>query len=175
MLAIAGVRVGNADGPEAPGQQVQSGERTRAKGAAVEGREAADFALRSLDGQNLRLSEFRGEVVLVNFWATWCSDCREQVTALDGLYSKYHKAGFVLLSVNIDDDRERAADMVRRLKLSYPVLMDERKYVAKLYQLDSLPLTLLMDREGTIRHVYSGYKMGAEQSYLEQVRDLLKE
>jgi peroxiredoxin len=143
--------------------------------AAVVGGEVPDFALRTLEGQNLRLSEFRGEVVLVNFWATWCGACREQIASLQDLHAKYGKAGFVLLSVNLDDDTVRAIDMARRLKISYPVLMDERKEVAKQYQLENLPLTVLVDREGIVRQVYSNFKAGDEKVYLEQVRGLLKE
>jgi len=143
--------------------------------AATVGGEVPDFALRTLEGQNLRLSEFRGEVVLVNFWATWCSSCREQIASLEDLHDKYRKAGLVLLSVNLDDDAVQAADMARRLKISYPVLMDGRKDVAKLYQLENLPLTVLVDREGTVRQVYPGFKKGDEKAYLEQIRGLLKE
>ncbi len=143
--------------------------------AVAEGREIPDFALRTLAGETRRISEYRGEVVLVNFWATWCSACRQQFTALEDLHEKYHGSGLTLLSVNIDDDAKAAAEMVKRLKLSFPVLMDARKDVAKLYELENLPFTVLVDREGTVRALYSGYKLGDERAYLQQVRTLLKE
>jgi thiol-disulfide isomerase/thioredoxin len=88
---------------------------------------APDFVLRSFDGANLRLSEHLGEVVILNFWATWCGPCRQEMPLLDELYNKYRRAGLVLLSVNLDDTSERAMEMVQALKLTYPVLIDARK------------------------------------------------
>ncbi len=80
-----------------------------------------------------------------------------------------------MLGVNIDDDAGRAAEMVRKLKVSFPVLMDEHKEVARLYQLQDMPVTLLVDREGVVRVWYDNYKPGHEKQYLERVRELLKE
>ena len=142
---------------------------------SMTGQAAPDFALRTLESQNIRLSEFRGEVVLINFWATWCGACQQELTALDDLYAKYNRAGLVMLGVNIDDDAGRAAEMVRKLKVSFPVLMDEHKEVARLYQLQDMPVTLLVDREGVVRVWYDNYKPGHEKQYLERVRELLKE
>ncbi len=139
------------------------------------GQAAPDFALRTLERQNIRLSEFRGEVVLINFWATWCGACQQELAALDDLYAKYNRAGLVMLGVNIDDDAGRAAEMVRKLKVSFPVLMDQRKDVARLYQVQDMPVTILVDREGVVRNWYDNYKPGQEKQYLEHVRELLKE
>ena len=139
------------------------------------GVEAPDFALRTVENQNLRLSEFRGEVVLLNFWASWCGECRQGMPALEDLYTKYRRAGLVLLSINMDDDAKRAADMVRSLKVSFPVLVDNRKEVAKLYKVEAMPLTLLIDREGMVRYSHNGYQLGDEQQFLERLRTLLKE
>jgi thiol-disulfide isomerase/thioredoxin len=139
------------------------------------GKTASDFALRSLAHENIRLSEQLGEVVLLNFWATWCGPCRQEMPLLDELYSKYRRAGLVLLSINIDEDTERAAEMARTLGVSYPVLLDTRNEVAKAYQIDAMPLTVLIDREGTIRYVSEGYKPGYERRYTDKLRELLNE
>jgi peroxiredoxin len=136
---------------------------------------APDFALRTVDNQNLRLSEFRGDVVLLNFWASWCGECRQSMPALEDLYSKYRRAGLVLLSINMDDDMGRAATMARALKVSFPVLVDTRKDVSKLYKVEAMPLTILIDREGVVRYSHNGYQLGDEQQFLEQLRALLKE
>jgi len=72
--------------------------------SGMEGQQAPDFALKSSTGQNLRLSEYRGDVVMINFWATWCGPCRQEMPLLDELYSRYQRVGFNLLGVNIDDD-----------------------------------------------------------------------
>ena len=136
---------------------------------------APDFALRSLDGQNVRLSEQLGEVVILNFWATWCGPCRQEMPLLAEIYSKYRLAGLVLLSINIDDDREEATEMARTLKVSYPVLYDAHKEVARAYEPSTMPVTILIDRAGAVRYISEGYKPGYERRYTEKLRELLNE
>jgi peroxiredoxin len=144
-------------------------------GADLRGQPAPDFALRSLGGPNLRLSELRGEVVLVNFWATWCGPCREEMPLLNQIYKQYHPVGFELLGVNIDDASGRAAEMARTLGVSFPVLFDDSKTVSRLYEVNTMPMTLLIGRDGTVRYLHQGYQRGTEQTYLDQIRELLKE
>ena len=136
---------------------------------------APDFALKSSTGENLRLSEYRGDVVLINFWATWCGPCRQEMPLLDQLYTRYERVGFSLLGVNIDDDSSRALDMMKELGVSFPVLFDARKEVSQLYNVDAMPVTVLVDREGNVRYVHKGYKPGYEDMYLDQIRSLLRE
>jgi peroxiredoxin len=142
---------------------------------ALVGKAAPDFALRSVRGENVRLSEHSGEVVLVNFWATWCGPCRQEMPQLDELYAKYRRAGLVLLGVTIDHQRDRAAEMAGTLKVAYPVLFDELRNVSRSYGVDDLPVTLLIDRQGVVRFVSQGYKPGYENRYAEQLRALLNE
>ncbi len=141
----------------------------------LEGKAAPDFALKSSTGENLRLSEFRGDVVMINFWATWCGPCRQEMPLLDELYARYERVGFNLLGVNIDDDSRRAMQMIEELGVDFPVLFDARKEVSKLYKVDAMPVTVLVDREGKVRHVHHGYKPGYEEKYLDQIRSLLRE
>jgi len=143
--------------------------------SGLTGQPAPDFALKSSGGENLRLSEYRGDVVMINFWATWCGPCRQEMPLLDELYSRYERVGFNLLGVNIDDDSRKAMDMVAELGVNFPVLFDARKEVSKLYAVDAMPVTVLVDREGTVRHVHQGYKPGYEDMYLDQIRSLLRE
>ena len=142
---------------------------------ALDGQEAPDFALKSLDGDNLRLSEYRGEVVMINFWATWCGPCRQEMPLLDELYNRYERVGFQLLGVNIDDDPRRAMEMAEELGISFPVLFDDRKEVSELYRVEAMPVTIILDREGVVRYTHYGYKPGYEEYYLDQVRALLRE
>jgi len=139
------------------------------------GQPAADFALRSLASANVRLSEHRGEVVLINFWATWCGPCRQEMPLLDELYAKYQRAGFTLLGVNIDATAAQAGEMVRVLKVTYPILIDDRQEVSRSYQVGTMPLTVLIDRQGVVRHVSQGFKPGFEKRYAEWLRELLNE
>jgi len=143
--------------------------------SGLTGQTAPDFVLKSATGENLRLSEYRGDVVMINFWATWCGPCRQEMPLLDELYGRYQRVGFNLLGVNIDDDSRRAMAMVDELGISFPVLFDEEKKVSKLYEVEAMPLTILLDREGTVRHIHHGYKPGYEQNYLNEIRSLLRE
>jgi thiol-disulfide isomerase/thioredoxin len=121
------------------------------------------------------LSEHSGEVVVVNFWATWCGPCRQEMPQLDELYAKYRRAGLVLLGVSLDHQKDRATEMAQTLKVAYPVLFDEQRNVSRSYGVDDLPVTLLIDRQGVVRFVSQGYKPGYESRYAEQLRELLNE
>jgi peroxiredoxin len=136
---------------------------------------APDFTLRSADGRNVRLDELRGQVVLVNFWATWCGPCREEMPRLNSLYEKYRKSGFVLLGVNIDDDPHTAIATALKLNVAFPVLLDTDKKVSKLYDLSTMPSTVVIDRDGKMRFQHRGYRAGVEGDYEQQIRGLLKE
>ena len=139
------------------------------------GQKAPDFALKSSTGENLRLSEYRGEVVMLNFWATWCGPCRQDMPLLDDLYNRYERVGFQWRGVNIDDNSQRAIDMMKELGVDFPILFDASKDVSKLYEVNAMPVTVILDREGNVRYVHKGYKPGYEEKYLNEVRALLRE
>jgi len=147
----------------------------RVRAAVAPSMPAPDFTLRSAEGGNLRLAEMRGRVVLVNFWATWCGPCKVEMPHLNRLYEKYRSAGFVLLGVNIDDDPRQASALATRMGLKFPVLFDTDKAVTRRYALDSMPGTVLIDRDGKVRHVHKGYREGVEATYDAQIRALVKE
>ena len=135
---------------------------------------APDFTLHAMGGPNLRLKEQRGRVVMVNFWATWCAPCRQEMPHLNRLYEKYRGAGFVLLGVNVDDDVAKAADVAAKLGVTFPVLLDTEKSVSKLYDVSTMPSTMIIDRDGKVRYVHRGYLAGYEENYEKQIRELLK-
>ena len=143
--------------------------------ADIVGKPAPDFALRSLKGPSVRLSEYLGEVVIINFWATWCGPCRQEMPLLDELYGKYQLAGLIMLSVNIDENAEPAIEMAQTLKVSYPVLFDARKEVSRAFEVSAMPVTVLVDRAGVVRYVSEGYKPGYEKRYTDKLRELLNE
>ena len=152
----------------------QAAAAASAPAAAVIG-VAPDFTLHAADGRNVRLDELRGQVVLVNFWATWCGPCRSEMPRLDQLYQKYHKSGFVLLGVNIDDNPATALSTAQKLNVSFPILLDTDKKVSKLYKLTDMPSTVVIDRDGKMRFLHRGYRAGTEDDYEQQIRGLLKE
>ena len=146
-----------------------------APAAPAPGSTAPDFTLHSLGGPNLRLQEQRGRVVLLNFWASWCGPCREEMPQLNRLHEKYRASGVSLLGVNVDEDPSKVQALVAQLGVKFPVLMDTDKQVSRLYDMNAMPATLLIDREGKVRYLHRGYRAGFEQTYEQQLRELLKD
>jgi peroxiredoxin len=114
---------------------------------------APDFALKAVDGHNLRLSEYRGEPVVLHFWASWCGPCRESAAVLDRFAVE---SGAPVVGVSLDGTTERAAAVAASLRLTSPTLVDTRQAVARAYDVDKLPLTLLLDAEGRVRGAWTG-------------------
>jgi peroxiredoxin len=141
----------------------------------IVGKDAPDFVLRGLDGRNLRLSEFRGQVVLVNFWTRSDGDSRQQMPALDRINITYQRAGLVVLGVSVDDDLRRSKEFAAAMGVSYPILFDTGSRIGKDYLLQKMPMTILVDRAGVVRYSAVGFKRGDERVYLDQIRELLRE
>ncbi|VAW92158.1 hypothetical protein MNBD_GAMMA23-220 [hydrothermal vent metagenome] len=136
---------------------------------------APDFTLPSSTKQNIRLAEQRGQVVMLNFWATWCNPCRVEIPHLQDLYNQYKDIGFTVIGVNIDNNKTKAAKMARDLGATFPILFDNTQTVSKLYSIKAMPFTLLIDRDGKIREIFYGYKPGYEKKYSAAIRKLLRE
>ncbi|MDH5228362.1 MAG: TlpA family protein disulfide reductase [Gammaproteobacteria bacterium] len=114
---------------------------------------APDFALKGIDGRNLRLSEYRGEPVILHFWASWCGPCRESAASLDRFGVETVTP---VIGVNLDGTPDRASSVAQSLHLQSPTLVDSQQAVARTYDVAKLPLTLLIDADGTIRAAWSG-------------------
>ena len=136
---------------------------------------APDFTLKSLNGENLRLKEQRGDVVVVHFFANWCSQCRQEMAQLQKLHEQLHAAGLVVFAVSIDEDPQHAREMASDLKLTFPVLLDAQKSVGERYQVENLPTTWFIDRDGKLRYQYRSFQPGFEKQYANQLRGLLAE
>jgi peroxiredoxin len=139
------------------------------------GKEAPDFVLRSMDGRNLRLSEYRGQVVLINFWARWAGDSRQEMPALDRIHTTYTRAGLVVLGVSVDEDARRAHEFASAMKVGYPILFDTTSNIGRDYLLQKMPMTILVDRSGVVRYANVGFKPGDDRAYLDKIRELLRE
>lgn len=119
--------------------------------AVPTGTAAPDFVLKSTDGRNLRLSEYQGDVVVLTFWASWCGSCRSALTELNTIATAAAPDGPVVLGVSLDGDGGKAASIAQSLSLDFPTLLDDRQVVGRLYDVETLPLTLLVDRDGIVR------------------------
>jgi peroxiredoxin len=134
----------------------QSGVSTPRKGF-----QAPDFSLADANGSMIRLSDLRGQPVVINLWASWCQPCRAEMPALQRVYAEYQSQGLVLLGVNAtnQDDAAAARAFTEELGLTFPILYDSQGAVAKLYALRALPTTFFIDRAGVIREVVIGGPM----------------
>jgi len=136
---------------------------------------APDFSLRARDGGEVRLSSLQGQVVMINFWATWCGPCRQEMPLLEQLQAKYGPLGFTLLGVNVEPDSAAATAWLKGVPVSFPILFDTRNAVAESFGVQGMPSSVFVDRAGRIRHVHRGYKPGDESQYADLIRSLVKE
>lgn len=136
---------------------------------------APDFTLKSQRGDNLKLSELRGKVVLINFWASWCGPCRQEMPVLDELYRHYRPLDFTVLGVNVEQNSDTAKSLLKDVAVSFPILFDDENKVSKMYNIKGMPSTILVDRDGNVRYMHMGYQPGAEADYQTQIRALVRE
>lgn len=136
---------------------------------------APDFSLLDKNGKSFTLKSLNGEVVLINFWASWCAPCRQEMPLLDTLYKRYKKLGFTLLGVNVEEDPDKARKLLEANSFSFPILFDSKNEVSKLYNLVAMPSTVMVDRKGKIRFTHAGYIAGDESKYDKWIRELVRE
>ncbi len=137
--------------------------------------QAPDFTLKSLEGANMRLEEYRGQVVLINFWASWCGPCRQEMPILDRLHHRYEDTGFAVLGVNVEGEAAPAQEIVDKTNVTFPILIDDGQKVSEMYNLEAMPSTVVVDRDGVVRYIHRGYKPGDEAKYVEVVKQLIRE
>ncbi len=140
--------------------------------APAVGDTAPDFALPAFLGGNVRLSEYRGQVVVVTFWSSRCSTCAAQLAALNQQQLTYGPAGLVTLAVSIDDNMARARDYAAGHAGAVPLLLDAKREVGRSFQVDRLPSTVLIDRHGRVSYWIRDYRR-IDNSYISQLRALL--
>lgn len=142
--------------------------------ASVQGK-APNFTLKSNSGKNVKLSELRGQVVLLNFWASWCGPCRQEMPLLEKLQRRYSSLGFTVLGVNVEEDPRKAKTLLKDISVSFPILFDTRNTVSKQYKVSAMPSTVMIDRNGNMRYLHKGYKPGDEAQYKKWVKQLIRE
>ena len=119
--------------------------------------DATEFTLQSLDGSNVSLSSYKGKLVFLSFWATWCGPCKQELPSVQALYEKLKGKGFVILAVDIMEDRKTVSDFVKANAMTFPVLLDASGSVGRDYDAGSIPTNYLLDRNGKILARIVGY------------------
>lgn len=136
---------------------------------------APDFVLKSATGKNIRLSEYKGRVVMLNFWATWCGPCAQEIPHLNKLHESLDPDDFELLGINLDEDQSKAIRLADELDVNFPILFDKENDVSRSFAIDAMPTTIIIDRAGKVRHINRGFKKGYIERYHAQVQALRKE
>ncbi len=141
--------------------------------AVDRGQTAPEIALKDLSGKAIKLSQLKGKVVLVDFWASWCGPCRESLPFLDKLSKSYREQGLVVLGVNIDNDAAAARKFLKDLPVSFAVVNDAEKQVAKAYAPPTMPSSYLIDRQGKVHVVHAGFRRSDAAKIEAEIKNLL--
>ena len=131
---------------------------------------ATDFTLLDLEGNKHTLSDYKGKVVFLNFWATWCPPCRAEMPSMQKLYETWDKDKFVMLAVNIGESREKVRSFAESNGYTFPILLDEDQKVARKYGIRGIPATYLIDEQGNMVNKV----VGAREWDINQIKRLLK-
>ncbi len=129
------------------------------------GDKATNFTLKSLDGPNLRLSEQRGKVIVLSFWASWCGSCQPHLKLLDALVKEHANKGMELWVVSLDEKRKKTFKAVTNLRLNATILLDQQQDISEQYLVDELPTTVIIDRDGIMRFVHVDFSASDEKRY----------
>jgi peroxiredoxin len=136
---------------------------------------APQFTLAARGGSNVSLAQYKGQVVMLNFWASWCGPCRQEMPLLESIYKKYNRLGFTLIGVNVEPDSNAANEWLKQTPVSFPILYDKESKVSRMYDVAGMPSTVIIDRTGKVRVLHRGYKPGDENEYLDSIRTLVRE
>jgi peroxiredoxin len=136
---------------------------------------APDFTLKDISGRDVSLSSFKGKVVLINFWGTFCVPCRKEMPSIETLYKTYKDKGFVVLAVSEDKSISNVKEFIKEYRLTFPVILDDDKKVAKQYKVSVLPVSFLIDKKGMVSRKFFGEREWTDTESKKMVEELLSE
>ena len=151
---------------------VVSGSGRQARAAS---RAAPEVVFHGADGEQVRVSDFRGKVLLVDFWASWCVPCKASFPALDAIYREYQPRGVEVLAVNLDEDRRNADGFLAAHPHRRPVMFDPKGVTPEAFGVKGMPTSYVIDRAGSIRFIHIGYSGNVDVSYRQEITQLLAE
>lgn len=134
-----------------------------------------DFTLKSTSGENIRVSDLRGQVVMLNFWASWCGPCVQEFPYLEQIYQRFSPAGFTLLGINIDNTEEQAMSFLKDRDVTFPIVFDPTLKVRNTYKkYEGMPLSIFIDCDGNITEIHRSYYAGDEKKYMKIIKGLIR-
>jgi peroxiredoxin len=136
---------------------------------------AQNFILKDLEGNDVSLEDYRGKIILLNFWATWCLPCRVEMPSMEKLYQEYKNKGFSILAIDMQEDADTVRAFKEQYKLNFPILLDSDGSVGQFYGVRSIPATYLVNRQGYLIGSALGARDWATESAFMLINSLLKE
>jgi thiol-disulfide isomerase/thioredoxin len=139
--------------------------------------QAPDFEAKTSDGKDIKLSDYAGKVVLIDFWASWCPPCREEMPELIKFYKKHNDPQFQLIAINIDNNTENMNHFLEKLfpKPSFPIVVDNNQKIPSLFDIEAMPTTIFIDKKGKVRFRHDGFKDSYVDDFNSELTQLLKE
>ena len=133
-----------------------------------------EFTLQDLEGKPISLSDYKGKIVFIDFWATWCPPCRMSIPYVEKLYQKYKKSeDIVVLGINLQEDKDTITKFMQKQKMNYPILLSDNKVISN-YKISSIPQFFLIDRNGDLYNKYVGFSPGVDELWSKDIEKLLK-
>lgn len=172
ILLLTAVVAGCAPAPEVCPAFNQETEQGSNPGVS-EGDIARDFQVVDLDGNTVNLRDFRGKVIFLNFWATWCPHCKGEMPSMEKIYQDYRDRGFVVLAVSCREDPEKVKEVVKEMGVSFPVFADPQGAASLAYRVKGVPVTFLIDSQGIIREIILGSRNWSDFSHRQKIESLL--
>jgi len=139
------------------------------------GDRAPELGLADLEGNRISIASLRGKVVVVDFWATWCEPCREELPVLNRLYREHQDDGLVVVGVSVDNSADNVREFLREMPLQFPIVHDEGHQIAGRYGPSQMPTSYIIDRRGVVRYVHGGYRAEDAARIQREIRTLLAE
>lgn len=139
------------------------------------GENAPDFTLKTMSGSNLNLAEQRGNIIVINFWASWCGPCRTEMPILQDFHNQYEDLGVAVWGVNVEQENQAGLDYIKELGVDFPIFFDASNQISAAYNVEAMPTTVIIDRHGKVRSVFRGYQKGYEKKYAKVIKQLIRE
>ncbi|KAA3599128.1 MAG: TlpA family protein disulfide reductase [Calditrichaeota bacterium] len=141
------------------------------------GEKAPNFIGTNFEEQEIKLEDFKDKVVLIDFWASWCSPCRKEMPFLVELHEKFKDKNFEIIAINIDQKESKAKSFLKKLetKPSFPMIWDKDSKIPPKYELETMPTTYLIGKNGNIRFIHKGFKDSYKEEFLKELEVLLNE
>jgi peroxiredoxin len=139
------------------------------------GKDAIAFSGKTSTGETINLSDYKGKVTVLDFWASWCKPCKEEFPFLIDLYEQYSEKDFSILTVNLDTELDNFKKFIKKLNKDVPfkIILDPDSKIPTLYNIESIPNVFILDKKGVIRYIHIGFTSSEKENFKKEIESLL--